>query len=155
MAGDTKAGGRHIRAHCGSFSHLWSKPSGAFVPGCLKVAVISCSLTRTAVRYHAHSAEHAFTEKPLELVLQVRRAGKTCARFTFDELCGQPLGSTDYSAIADAFKTVVITDVPDFSLQACSLLIQSCKGFAAPVLDVHCQSFEVIALHLLGCMKCI
>ena len=48
---------------------------------------------------------------------QVARAGPGAARFRFDDICGHPLGPADYFALAQAFQTVLITDVPDFSLQ--------------------------------------
>jgi cell division protein ZapE len=40
-----------------------------------------------------------------------RAAGRT-ARFSFDELCGRPLGARDYLAIAERFDTVFIDRVP-------------------------------------------
>ena len=51
------------------------------------------------------------------ILSQVRRAGKGVARFDFDDICGQILGPADYFAVAQAFHTVVITNVPSFSLQ--------------------------------------
>ena len=38
------------------------------------------------------------------------------ARFTFDELCGAPLGPEDYLRISRAFGTVIVEDVPQLSL---------------------------------------
>ena len=34
------------------------------------------------------------------------------ARFSFADLCAQPLGASDYMAIAHAFKTVILSDIP-------------------------------------------
>ena len=34
------------------------------------------------------------------------------ARFSFKELCGGPLGSTDYSALAAEFSVVLLDDIP-------------------------------------------
>lgn len=48
---------------------------------------------------------------------QVARAGRSAARFDFDDICSHPLGPADYFALAQAFQTVLITNVPDFSLQ--------------------------------------
>ncbi|BDA42478.1 probable AFG1-like ATPase [Coccomyxa sp. Obi] len=49
--------------------------------------------------------------------LQVNRAAKGVARFHFDEICSRVLGPADYFAVANGFRVVVVTDVPDFSLQ--------------------------------------
>ncbi|WP_075216574.1 cell division protein ZapE [Mongoliimonas terrestris] len=49
--------------------------------------------------------------------LVVRRAGPGIARFTFEELCEQPLGAVDYQAIAAAFGTVLLEDVPVMSYE--------------------------------------
>ena len=43
--------------------------------------------------------------------LQVPAAGNSVARFTFDQLCGRPLGAEDYLGIASAFHTVVVEEV--------------------------------------------
>ena len=50
--------------------------------------------------------------------LRVPLAGKSAkvARFTFDDLCGKPLGPADYLGIATTFHTVFITDVPKLAL---------------------------------------
>src|SRR5690606_34137427 len=40
----------------------------------------------------------------------VRHAVPGAARFSFDELCAQPLGATDYIAIVKRYKTVFIED---------------------------------------------
>lgn len=45
------------------------------------------------------------------LVPVPRSAGRR-ARFTFQELCDQPLGAADYRAIARRFDLVMVTDVP-------------------------------------------
>jgi cell division protein ZapE len=54
---------------------------------------------------------------PLDLVVKGRkvhvpRAAHGAARFTFRELCGQPLGATDYLRIAREFHTLVIDHIP-------------------------------------------
>jgi cell division protein ZapE len=47
--------------------------------------------------------------------LTVPKAALGVARFGFDELCAQPLGTIDFLAIAHAFHTVFIDGIPDFS----------------------------------------
>jgi cell division protein ZapE len=44
--------------------------------------------------------------------LTVPRQAMGVARFTFKELCGQPLWAAEYLAIAERFETVLIDDVP-------------------------------------------
>jgi cell division protein ZapE len=44
--------------------------------------------------------------------LHVRRTAKGAAWFTFDELCGQPLGSADYLALAQRFHTIALEGIP-------------------------------------------
>lgn len=45
-------------------------------------------------------------------VVPVPRAVDRFARFTFAQLCAQPLGASDYLAIADRFDTVFIDHIP-------------------------------------------
>ena len=47
--------------------------------------------------------------------LRVPKAAKGVARFTFDELCAQPLAAPDYLAIARSFHTVMIDRIPELS----------------------------------------
>ncbi len=56
--------------------------------------------------------------EPLTLVVKGRnlvipQAAKQTARFSFDALCGQPLGPPDYLAIAAVFDTVVLERIPE------------------------------------------
>lgn len=44
--------------------------------------------------------------------LAVHAQAKGVGRFTFDELCGQPLGAADYMAIATHFHSVLLDGVP-------------------------------------------
>ncbi|MDZ5451593.1 cell division protein ZapE [Labrys sp. ZIDIC5] len=44
--------------------------------------------------------------------LKVPQAAMGVARFSFAELCGQPLGSADYLALAEHFHTLLIDDIP-------------------------------------------
>lgn len=56
--------------------------------------------------------------------VQIPRAGKydDVARFTFDDLCGQAVGASDYYAIASSFHTVFIEDIPQLKLNSINLL---------------------------------
>jgi protein AFG1 len=47
--------------------------------------------------------------------IHVTRANDSCAWFTFQELCHQPLGAADYIAIAERFDMVIVEDVPQMS----------------------------------------
>ena len=44
--------------------------------------------------------------------LKVPASGRGVARFTFKQLCGSPLGATDYLAIAGRYHTLVLDGVP-------------------------------------------
>jgi cell division protein ZapE len=44
--------------------------------------------------------------------LHVPQAALGAARFAFDELCGRPLGATDYLRLAREFHTVLVEDIP-------------------------------------------
>ena len=58
-----------------------------------------------------------FAGEPREIVLKGRvlrvpQAAMGVARFTFHQLCGQPLGAADYLRIAEDFHTILIDHVP-------------------------------------------
>jgi cell division protein ZapE len=64
-------------------------------------------------------ARLAGAEKPAPAVVEVhgrsvpvRAATTLMGRFTFADLCAQPLGSHDYLAIAERFETVMISGIP-------------------------------------------
>ena len=44
--------------------------------------------------------------------LEVKKAAHGVARFTFDELCGRPLGASDYLTLTEQFHTVLLENVP-------------------------------------------
>lgn len=56
--------------------------------------------------------EHMRTLSVLGRSLTITRATASAARFTFAELCEQPLGPADYLAVAGAFPTVVLDAIP-------------------------------------------
>ncbi|PIN23983.1 putative ATPase [Handroanthus impetiginosus] len=49
--------------------------------------------------------------------LEVSKSCNGVARFTFEYLCGQPVGAADYIAIAKSYHTVFITDIPVMSMR--------------------------------------
>lgn len=71
-----------------------------------------------AQAFYALTDEKSGTPCELELKgrkLLVPNAAKGVARFTFAQLCENPLGAADYLAIAGAFHTVVLADIPQMS----------------------------------------
>ncbi|XP_004498664.1 uncharacterized protein [Cicer arietinum] len=49
--------------------------------------------------------------------LEVPESCDGVARFTFDYLCGRPLGAADYIAVAENYHTVFISDIPVMSMR--------------------------------------
>ena len=41
----------------------------------------------------------------------------TCAKFSFHDLCGLPLGSADYLELCRRFSSFIVTDVPKMSFR--------------------------------------
>jgi len=69
----------------------------------------------------AHDAE---ASRPLILPVHFQRTisvsryhSNAIALFTFDELCATELGSSDYHAIANHFRTVLISEIPQLTLR--------------------------------------
>ncbi|KAG9104200.1 hypothetical protein FRC06_004625 [Ceratobasidium sp. 370] len=48
--------------------------------------------------------------------LRIPESAGSTARFTFQELCGQPLSAADYIEVTRAFETIFVTDVPSMNL---------------------------------------
>ena len=58
---------------------------------------------------------HAPTPKTLTTQgreLEAKTAARGVARFTFEELCAQPLGASDYLTLAENFHTILLENVP-------------------------------------------
>ncbi|RAI31984.1 cell division protein ZapE [Rhodoplanes serenus] len=65
---------------------------------------------------HGHeSRDHALVVKGR--TVRVPRAAMGAARFSFHDLCGQPLGASDYLRIAHEFHTLVVDRVPVMEFQ--------------------------------------
>jgi cell division protein ZapE len=65
--------------------------------------------------WHRLTGNHPATEADLLVKgrrLVVPQASMGVARFSFDELCGTPLGASDYLQIAHAFHTLLIDGIP-------------------------------------------
>jgi cell division protein ZapE len=80
-------------------------------PGPMAHASMRAAFERLTGHKHGHPAE-------LEVKGRKVRIPETAlgvARFTFAELCGVPLGPRDYVAIAHAFHTLLIEDIPALS----------------------------------------
>lgn len=48
--------------------------------------------------------------------VEIPQAAMGVARFDFDDLCGKPLGASDYLLIAHAYQIIMIDDVPVFKV---------------------------------------
>ncbi len=49
--------------------------------------------------------------------LDIALASRCAARFSFDDLCGKPLGAADFLALANRFGTIFIDDIPQLSAE--------------------------------------
>jgi cell division protein ZapE len=63
----------------------------------------------------AHEAVRAAVLKVKGRKVAVPQAARGAARFSFADLCVQPLGSIDYLAIAQAYRTIFIDGVPELT----------------------------------------
>lgn len=66
--------------------------------------------------HHKPAAHKQIKIKGLARQLQVPRAARGVARFTFSELCGQPHSAADYLALAGHFHTLVLDQIPQMTL---------------------------------------
>merc|ERR1719281_1566557 len=41
--------------------------------------------------------------------------GVRIAQFTFEELCGRPVGATDFISLCDSFDALAVTGIPQFT----------------------------------------
>ncbi len=69
--------------------------------------------------FHALTDQKAGNPMKLDVMqgrsLTVPEAAKGVARFDFADLCEKPLGTADYLAIAEAFHTVILSNIPQMS----------------------------------------
>lgn len=87
-------------------------------------------------------------------MLQVKQATNGVARFAFEELCNRTLGAADYIAVAQAFHTVFLTDIPTMSLKVSGDLmphVSTCTVcFDARNYRVHYITAYVCAMAMSG-----
>jgi len=88
------------------------------------------------------------TAKGIKLRVQGREinvpkaaANDDIARFSFDDLCGKPLGPADYYAIASTFHTVFIDNIPQLSLTK----LNQMRRFITLIDNLYDQKVVVIA----------
>lgn len=72
--------------------------------------------------FEALTSEHEdlpIRNRPLRIWgrdLIIPESTSTVARFSFNQLCGQPLSAADYLEVTRTFRTVFVTDVPKMGL---------------------------------------
>lgn len=49
--------------------------------------------------------------------VEVPESCKGVARFTFEYLCGRPVGAADYIAVAKNYHTIFISEIPAMSME--------------------------------------
>lgn len=49
--------------------------------------------------------------------MEVPKSCKGVARFTFEYLCGRPVGAADYIAVAKNYHTIFISEIPAMSME--------------------------------------
>ncbi len=69
-----------------------------------------------------HALTHGARAEPMTLEVKGRRveiprAAARVARFEFEEICGRPLGASDYAAIAAHFDTILVENAPSMDLE--------------------------------------
>jgi len=79
--------------------------------------VVSSERSRAVANSRLAAVMGAGPHPPREIpvngrTLEVPQARDRTARFTFAEICGQPLGAGDYLTLANNFDTIVVDDVP-------------------------------------------
>jgi len=69
-----------------------------------------------------HALTHGARAEPMTLrvkgrCVEIPRAAARVARFMFEEICGRPLGASDYAALAAHFDTILVENVPSMDLE--------------------------------------
>jgi protein AFG1 len=67
----------------------------------------------------AEDSDPVIENRPLRIwgrTLKVPQSTSNVARFTFEQLCGQPLSSADYLEITKTFDTIFLEGVPRMGL---------------------------------------
>jgi cell division protein ZapE len=74
-------------------------------------------LDRSFFRLTGHEQGHPAVIDLLGRQLRVPQAAAGVARFSFSELCEEPLGPADYLAIAREYHTIILDDIPRMSIE--------------------------------------
>ncbi len=97
---------RDYRLATGGTERRYATPLGPDADACL-----DAHFRRFSGR--AKGAREELRNKGRRIVVPEAAAG--VARFSFEDLCGRPLGASDFLKIADTFRTVLVADVPILS----------------------------------------
>lgn len=65
--------------------------------------------------------------------MEVPESCKGVARFTFEYLCGRPVGAADYIAVAKNYHTIFISEIPAMSME----IRDKVKYFKIPKIKVY------------------
>lgn len=66
---------------------------------------------------------------------------KGIARFTFEQLCAQPLGAADYSALAAQYHTILLSNIPKMGLRE----VNEARRFITLVDELYRHHVKLVA----------